>query len=41
VADVPPPLKGQETRSILQELDYKEAEIEKMVTEGIVQGKIA
>ena len=37
VADVPPPLKGQGTRSILQELDYKEAEILELVTEGIVQ----
>ena len=40
VADVPPPLKGQGTHSILQELDYNEAEIEEMVTKGIVRSAI-
>ena len=38
LADVPPPLKGQGTRSILEELDYEEAEIEELVAKGVVRG---
>ena len=40
VADIPPPLKGQGTHSILQELGYNETEILELVTNGIVRGEI-
>jgi crotonobetainyl-CoA:carnitine CoA-transferase CaiB-like acyl-CoA transferase len=36
--ELPPPLKGQHTMEILEELGYSQSEVQKMVSEGVVYG---